>query len=553
MKKKMRPVLTVLLLIVLVAIAGMGYLLIRKYMPTRQKMNLSEYYGEIAEDQGIVIVGTEILEARALVSGEMTEDTVYLPLDAVRSNLNQRFYWDSEGGQILYATPSELLKVPAQQEAGGDVWQQGENIYLKLAYVHQYTDMDVTLLAEPNRIVIQKDFTDVNSVIATKSAYVRYRGGIKSLVLTKVSTGDRMTLLEELENWYRVGTADGFVGYIDKKSVSDPEKVTVEREFQREEYQYLTMEEKVNLVWHQVTIKEANAGLADAIKDMTGVNVISPTWYYVTDNSGNIADLSSADYVAAAHAAGLKVWGLIDNFTGEITTETMLSSTSARQNLISQLIASATNVGLDGINVDFEQLSEGSGIHFLEFLRELSIECHKNQLVLSVDNPVPADFTSHYDRAEQGRVVDYIIIMGYDEHYSGSAEAGSVASLPWVEQGIQDTLEEVPAERVINAIPFYTRVWKTQAGTLSSEAVGMSRAAELVTENHAETYWDTNVLQTVASYETAEASYKIWMEDQASIAEKVKLIPKYQLAGVAAWKLGLEDSSIWATITENLS
>ncbi|MDO4648125.1 MAG: glycosyl hydrolase family 18 protein [Eubacteriales bacterium] len=553
MKKKMRPVLTVLLLIVLVAIAGMGYLLIRKYMPTRQKMNLSEYYGEIAEDQGIVIVGTEILEARALVSGEMTEDTVYLPLDAVRSNLNQRFYWDSEGGQILYATPSELLKVPAQQEAGGDVWQQGENIYLKLAYVHQYTDMDVTLLAEPNRIAIQKDFTDVNSVIATKNAYVRYRGGIKSLVLTKVSTGDRMTLLEELENWYRVGTADGFVGYIDKKSVSDPEKVTVEREFQREEYQYLTMEEKVNLVWHQVTVKEANAGLADAIKDMTGVNVISPTWYYVTDNSGNIADLSSADYVAAAHAAGLKVWGLIDNFTGEITTETMLSSTSARQNLISQLIASATNVGLDGINVDFEQLSEGSGIHFLEFLRELSIECHKNQLVLSVDNPVPADFTSHYDRAEQGRVVDYIIIMGYDEHYSGSVEAGSVASLPWVEQGIQDTLEEVPAERVINAIPFYTRVWKTQAGTLSSEAVGMSRAAELVAENHAETYWDTNVLQTVASYETAEASYKIWMEDQASIAEKVKLIPKYQLAGVAAWKLGLEDSSIWATITENLS
>ena len=231
----------------------------------------------------------------------------------------------------------------------------------------------------------------------------------------------------------------------------------------------------------------------------------------------------------------------------------MLSKTSSRQNLIQQLMHAALAVGMDGINIDFEYLSEEVGKHFLEFLRELSIECHKNNLVLSVDNPVPEDFTSHYDRAEQGRVVDYVIIMGYDEHYVGSEEAGSVASLPWVEQGIIDTLEEVPASRVINAIPFYTRLWKTQGGSLSSEAIGMDQAQDVISKYEVETYWDKNAGQNYGSYETEEGYFQIWIEDAQSVAAKVKLVPKYGLAGVAQWKLGFENSSIWSVISENLT
>lgn len=202
--------------------------------------------------------------------------------------------------------------------------------------------------------------------------------------------------------------------------------------------------------------------------------------------------------------------------------------------------------------MDFESLSEDVGVHFLQFLRELSIECHKNGLVLSVDNPVPEDFTSHYDRAEQGRVVDYVIIMGYDEHYVGSEEAGSVASLPWVEKGIQDTLAEVPAERVINAIPFYTRLWKTTGGALTSEAIGMDQAQEVVSTYQVETYWDNNTGQNYGTYESEGDTYQIWLEDAQSVAAKVQLVPKYGLAGVAQWKLGFENSGIWQVISENL-
>ena len=232
-------------------------------------------------------------------------------------------------------------------------------------------------------------------------------------------------------------------------------------------------------------------------------------------------------------------------------TET-LSSTAARQNIISQLIQAAKDVGMDGINVDFESLSEDVGIHFLEFLRELSIECHKNNLVLSVDNPVPEDFTSHYDRAEQGRVVDYVIIMGYDEHYVGS-EAGSVASLPWVEQGIQDTLDEVPAERVINAIPFYTRLWKTTGGNVTSEAIGMDQAQQTIADNNVETYWDKTTSQNYGKYDIDNSTYQIWLEDAQSVAQKVKLVSKYDLAGVSAWKLGFENNGIWQVISDNLN
>ena len=255
--------------------------------------------------------------------------------------------------------------------------------------------------------------------------------------------------------------------------------------------------------------------------------------------------------MALAHERGLKVWGLIDNFTAEVSTTDTLSQLSSRQNMIQQLIQSATTVGLDGINVDFETLSEDAGPHFLEFLRELSIECHKNNLVLSVDNPVPEDFTSHYDRREQGLVVDYIVIMGYDEHYVGS-DAGSVASLPWVEQGVQDTIAEAPAERTVLAIPFYTRLWKTTGGALTSEAIGKDEAQNVLTENGVEAVWDGSVSQNYATFEKDNSTYQIWLEDAQSIVEKVKLIPKYNLAGVAQWKLGFENSSIWQTISDNL-
>lgn len=548
MNKKYKPIIAVAVLVILVAILGIVTHVVMKYIPSSEKMDLNEYYGEMADGQIALVIGTEKLEERGLVDG----DRVYLPLDVVNTYLNQRYYWDSANQQILYATPSELTSASASSEAGDKVWVKDDKVYLNLTYVQEYTDLDAYITKDPYRIAIQYKFKNVKTVTVKKNTSIRYRGGIKSAILTSVKKGTKLRLIEEMENWDQVATDDGYIGYIDKKKVGEAEKTKFERSFNREQYSYLTMDSKINMVWHQVTSTDANAYFADATANMTGVNVISPTWFYLTDTSGNIASIASADYVSQAHEKGLQVWGLIDNFTQEVSTTETLSSTAARQNIISQLIQAAQDVGMDGINVDFESLSEDVGTHFLEFLRELSIECHKNNLVLSVDNPVPEDFTSHYDRAEQGRVVDYVIIMGYDEHYVGS-EAGSVASLPWVEQGIQDTLDEVPAERVINAIPFYTRLWRTTGGNVTSEAIGMDQAQQTIADNNVETYWDKTTSQNYGKYDIDNSTYQIWLEDAQSVAEKVKLVSKYDLAGVSAWKLGFENSGIWQVISDNLN
>lgn len=548
MNKKYKPVIAVAVLVILVAILGIVTHVVMKYIPSSEKMDLNEYYGEMADGEIALVIGTEKMEERGLVDG----DRVYLPLDVVNTYLNQRYYWDSANQQILYATPSELTSVRASSEAGDKVWVKDDKVYLNLTYVQEFTDLDAYITKDPYRIAIQYKFKNVKTVTVKKNTSIRYRGGIKSAILTSVKKGTKLRLIEEMENWDQVATDDGYIGYIDKKKVGEAEKTKFERSFKREQYSYLTMDSKVNMVWHQVTSTDANAYFADATANMTGVNVISPTWFYLTDTSGNIASIASADYVSQAHEKGLQVWGLIDNFTQEVSTTETLSSTAARQNIISQLIQAAQDVGMDGINVDFESLSEDVGIHFLEFLRELSIECHKNNLVLSVDNPVPEDFTSHYDRAEQGRVVDYVIIMGYDEHYVGS-EAGSVASLPWVEQGIQDTLDEVPAKRVINAIPFYTRLWRTTGGNVTSEAIGMDQAQQTIADNNVETYWDKTTSQNYGKYDIDNSTYQIWLEDAQSVAEKVKLVSKYDLAGVSAWKLGFENNGIWQVISDNLN
>ena len=548
MNKKYKPVIAVAVLVILVAILGIVTHVVMKYIPSSEKMDLNEYYGEMADGEIALVIGTEKLEERGLVDG----DRVYLPLDVVNTYLNQRYYWDSANQQILYATPSELTSASASSEAGDKVWVKDDKVYLNLTYVQEFTDLDAYITKDPYRIAIQYKFKNVKTVTVKKNTSIRYRGGIKSAILTSVKKGIKLRLIEEMENWDQVATDDGYIGYIDKKKVGEAEKTKFERSFNREQYSYLTMDSKINMVWHQVTSTDANAYFADATANMTGVNVISPTWFYLTDTSGNIASIASADYVSQAHEKGLQVWGLIDNFTQEVSTTETLSSTAARQNIISQLIQAAKDVGMDGINVDFESLSEDVGIHFLEFLRELSIECHKNNLVLSVDNPVPEDFTSHYDRAEQGRVVDYVIIMGYDEHYVGS-EAGSVASLPWVEQGIQDTLDEVPAERVINAIPFYTRLWRTTGGNVTSEAIGMDQAQQTIADNNVETYWDKTTSQNYGKYDIDNSTYQIWLEDAQSVAEKVKLVSKYDLAGVSAWKLGFENNGIWQVISDNLN
>ena len=252
---------------------------------------------------------------------------------------------------------------------------------------------------------------------------------------------------------------------------------------------------------------------------------------------------------------GLEVWGLVENieYKDNIDMYAILSSTTTRTKLIDGLVNAALTYGLDGINVDFEQISMDCGEHYIEFIRELSIPCRANGIVLSVDNYVPTGYTDHYDRQEQGVVADYVIIMGYDEHYAGSPEAGSVASINFVEEGIEKTVSQVPAGKVINAVPFYTRIWETKDGTLDSQAVGMEMAEEYVNAHNIQIEWDDETCQNYGEYSEGGSLYQIWLEDAASLEVKLNIMEKYQIGGVACWRLGFEKPEIWDIIEAYLA
>lgn len=555
-KKKAAPVLVVLILIVLVGAAGVGSFLINRYKPGTAYMAGNEYFNLTDENSVALIQNGELLEEQAvLIGGEP-----YAAYTYVESQLNSCFYWDEEtkgillttsgGVQTLLPGDAAVAKTPGGQPA---VQQESDgNVYISLDVVKEYTDLDYAYYSDPNRVVIRNEWDGVEqATVQSDTAQVRQKGGIKSLILADVQKGDTLLYLENLDNWCKVMTADGYTGYIQTEDISEPEAIEA-RTAKKDSYERITRDHKINLVWHQSTSTESNDAMAEMTAEMTGVNVISPTWFSVTDETGTISSLASADYVKLAHEAGREVWGLIDNFNEAFDETTDLAYASVRSRIIEQLLAEAASCGMDGINVDFENLKEAGIPHYLQFLRELTSAAHAQNLVVSVDTPVPQAYTMYYQRGEQARFVDYMIVMAYDEHFAGSEEAGSVSSLPFVQQAVEEMTRVMPADQVICGIPFYTRVWTEKFGqsAITSEVLGMDGAKNYAKENQMTETWDASLGQNVATVETSDARYTIWMEDEQSMEEKLKVIQSADLAGVAEWKLGFECADVWSLISE---
>lgn len=555
-KKKAAPVLVVLILIVLVGAAGVGSFLINRYKPGTEYMAGNEYFNLTDENSVALIQNGELLEEQAvLIGGEP-----YAAYTYVESQLNSCFYWDEEtkgillttsgGVQTLLPGDAAVAKTPGGQPA---VQQESDGkVYISLDVVKEYTDLDYAYYSNPNRVVIRNEWDGVEqAMVQSGTAQVRQKGGIKSLILADVQKGDTLLYLENLDNWCKVMTADGYTGYIQTEDISEPEAIEA-RTAKKDSYERITRDHKINLVWHQSTSTESNDAMAEMTAEMTGVNVISPTWFSVTDETGTISSLASADYVKLAHDAGREVWGLIDNFNEAFDETTDLAYASVRSRIIEQLLAEAASCGMDGINVDFENLKEAGIPHYLQFLRELTSAAHAQNLVVSVDTPVPQAYTMYYQRGEQARFVDYMIVMAYDEHFAGSEEAGSVSSLPFVQQAVEEMTRVMPADQVICGIPFYTRVWTEKFGqsAITSEVLGMDGAKNYAKENQMTETWDASLGQNVATVETSDARYTIWMEDEQSMEEKLKVIQSADLAGVAEWKLGFERADVWSLISE---
>lgn len=563
-------------LIIAVGVISIIAVCVIKFMPTFERMDSLLYFGMTGEQEepsllaegeqvAAVIVEDHLVQERALI----LNGNAYLDYTVVQSEVNSRFHWDDSVGLMLFTTADQIFEIAPNSTTytvDGEVYDAGYEIvkttssgmFLSVNFLQKYSDIKCTIYDAPARLVITEGSKQVTTAVAKKNSVVRYQGGIKSPILTEVAKGVTVTVLEQMENWSWVVTADGYIGYMKNSHLKNVENTVRETYYAGAEYTSISREDRVNLVWHQINYPEMNAQLEEDIASMTGVNVISPTWYFLSDNTGEILSYADASYVERAHAAGLQVWALISNFSPDMSTTTLLSSRAARQKVQNYLINQALELGFDGINIDFEGIAQEAGYDYVQFMRELSILCRKNHIILSVDVPVPMDFSKHYNREELGKVCDYVIVMGYDEHYAGSDIVGSVASMNFEITGIENMLAEVPKEKLISAIPFYSRLWYTQTledGSVSvtSEAVTMAGAEQILAENGVTSAYDESTEQQYAEWTAADGRFcQIWLEDEESVAKRASLTKEYDLAGIAAWVLGNEKDFVWDIISANI-
>lgn len=579
LKRRRRQDLTIKAAIFVILIASVigGALLIKKFGPSKDMVNVDKYYGIEKENQLAITIDNEVVGAK----GMLYDGKPYVEYAVVRDYLNGRFYLDVNENILLYTLSDGTIRVDVgskdytlQKETKSKDYvilkMEGSAAYIALDFVQEYTNISFELFEEPDRVMIVSDWGETTVATLKKKTQIREDAGVKSAIITNASKRDAVTIISEDGKWKKVRTEDGYVGYIKSNCLKNQKETTISREFKEQKYSNITKDYTINLAWHVVTNSTANNTVLETIANTKGLTTISPTWFTVKNTSGDISSLASSQYVNYAHQSNIEVWALVKDFDGGIgskeETYELLSKTSNRENLVNQLISAALKHDIDGVNVDFEKVSEECGEHYLQFLRELSLKCRQNEIILSVANPIPSKYSTQYNLEEQGKVVDYVIIMGYDEHHRESPESGPVASLTFVQKGIEDALKKVPAEKLINAVPFYTRLWKevlkteeelaAQEGTdaaeypynVTSQAYGMSKIKVAIETAGAQIVVDEVTGQNYAEWEADGATYKVWLEDEAALEEKLKLMKEYKLAGVAGWRLGFESSSAWELI-----
>lgn len=563
---KVIPALIAIVLIVVVVYVGFGQQIIDKYSYSQEKYDMTVYFENKSDSDVAIILGDKFMEERAY----LYDGTYYVDSDFAREYLNHWFYFDEVEKLLIYVLPTQIMVTSMDSSkvtdtVSGDTTDmgykvariEGDKLLIALDYLKQYSNFEYEPFTDPGRIQMYNEWNEITTAVVKKDTQVRHRGGVKEEILKELKEGDKVTVIEQMEEWSKVKTNDAIIGFVENKRLKDSivERQVPVADYVEPEFPNLCRDHKINMAWHNVAGVAGNDTFDSYVGPTKGINVISPTWFGITDSDGNYDNFSTEAYVAKAHAKDMEVWPTFNNVNNDShpDLDALFSSTSKRTDLIERLVSDILACGADGINVDIEMLPLEAGRDFAEFIRELSVSCRLNGLVLSVDNYVPLGNTDYYDRETQGKVADYVVIMGYDEHYGGSQEAGSVASIGFVQTGIEKTVALVPESKVINAVPLYTRVWEIDGAKISSTAYPMSTASEWVSGHNVNLTWDDETCQNYGETTIDGKEYKIWMEDIDSLKAKLSVMENHNIAGVAEWCLSYDTPEVWDLIEEYLN
>ena len=565
MIKKLNPIMIIIPVVVIAIISAVILVLGKKLDfsgSNNTEVSLTDYY-KLPEGEARLVVDLIKSDENAILKDGKT----YLPYSAAQKMMPRIFY-DALDDVVVYTTATEKYVYTAgdkeyqvnskdETEDVPSFIEDGGNLYVALDFIEKWHEMKVDVYENPGRVVIfdennaEYEYTGVKSDTALREA-----GDKKEPILKELKEGEKVYLLEGTGNDFtRVFTGDGVTGYIKTSDLDtdniEHKKYSFDRGKEDAGYTSITRDEPIVLGWHQVTSTAANSSWGTALAKAEGLNVISPTWFGVADSEGEVTSLASKDYVTKLKAINVDVWPLISDFNKDVDYNRLFMSTTTRGNLIKNIIYFIEEYNLDGINIDFEHIKSSYAEGYIEFLRELSIEMRSRKKVLSVDNYIPLEFNAFYNIKEQGIVSDYLCVMAYDEHYSGSPKAGSVSSLSWVKNSIENTAKSAPMKKLIVGLPFYTRLWReAHTGKLTSRALSMDGGLNLVSSNKAKKEWDKEKGQYYAEWKDGKDRMRIWLEEEKSLEAKLKLVEKDKVAGIAFWKLGLERKEAWNSVTD---
>ena len=488
---------------------------------------------------------------------------VYMSITDVKNYLDKYIYYDTQNKQVIttygekigiLSTDKNIININnSTLNILSGIEVKNDEIYLPITQMATVYNMEMTYITDKNTLVMDSLEKELIKADVSSKVSVKYKNTVFSKTVDRVNKGSKVIVVEEKNGWSKIRTNAGKIGYVKTSKIQN--KYYVRQNLNDVKKQSTA---KINMVWDYFSEYGKAANRSSTTID--GVNVVSPSFFTVVKNGNgkineNVGN-NGLNYINWAKQNNYKVWAMVSNNANKDTTSTILNSYTLRTNMINTIVSLANKYNLDGINIDFENMNESDKSMFSRFIIELEPKLKEAGKTLSVDVTAPdggGDWSECYERDVIGNVADYIVFMAYDQNGAYSSKEGTTAGYNWVETNLNKFIkrEEIPSNKIVLGMPFYTRLWKEENGNITSKTVNMKNI-DTVIPSDIQRIWDDTLKQNYVEYTQDSAVYKMWIEDEMSIKEKVGLVRKYNLAGVASWEKDREKNTIWAVIKAEL-
>ncbi|WP_238357685.1 glycosyl hydrolase family 18 protein [Cohnella zeiphila] len=539
----------------------------------QERPNTSHVTPEYRSEPHPIMLDGEWSKTSALGDG----DGLLIPIEIAQKLLGDGVRYEAQSESIILTTESKVLhfktgeldatlnRKPFELSFAAKKSESGD-LFLPLAPLTQLYGIQADIGKDTGIVTLHqpKDMLQKAKVpgeaAGGKTEPLRSGPSKHDPIVQDVAPDAEVVIWGEEDGWYKAQTADGDIGYMAKSDlildgVEQIPATTADEPF----VSWKLTGRKINLTWEAVY--SANPDTSK-IGELTGVNVVAPTWFELQDGTGQFHSMADLSYTSWANKNGMQVWGVFSNGFEPSRTHTALANYDTRFKMIQQMLAYAKSFRLQGINLDFENVETADKDNLIQFVRELTPLAHEQNLVVSIDVTPKSNsemWSLYLDRGRLAPVVDYMMLMAYDEHWAASPVAGSVASLSWTESSIKTLLTEdnVPKNKLILGMPLYTREWTEKPNAkggvdVSSKTMSMTAVQKLIKEKNLTPKLSQDTGQHYVEFKENNATYKIWIEDATSIRERAELVKKYDLAGAGTWRRGFETSDIWGALDQTL-